>query len=98
MSIKVVISFEVEAFDKIQSVFNAAENARTEAGIAAELYRNMDAASNAWVIATAPSKQALTEFFASSIASMNRSTSPAQQERMRNTGVISPPTVTLLES
>ena len=88
MSIKAVISFEVESFDKIQSVFNAAENARTEAGIAAELYRNMDATNNAWVIATAPSREAFTAFFSS----------PAQQERMRNAGVISPPTITLLES
>ena len=61
MSITAVISFEVESFDKIQSVFNAAENARTEAGIAAELYRNMDATNNAWVIATAkPSSPVLT--------------------------------------
>jgi hypothetical protein len=88
MSIKIVISFEVESFDKMQSVFNAAENARTEAGIAAEIYRNIDATNNAWVIITAPSREAFTAFFSS----------PAQRERMRNAGVISPPIVTFLES
>ena len=88
MSIKILISFEVRDFSEMKSVFDAAADARTEAGIAAEAYRNMDAPNNAWVIGTAPSKEAFTAFFSSQ----------AQKERMRNAGVISPPTVTLLES
>ena len=48
----------------------------------------MDAPNNAWVIGTAPSKEAFTVLFSST----------AQKERMINAGVISPPTVTLLES
>ena len=88
MSIKILISFEVRDFSEMKSVFDAAADARTEAGIVAEAYRNMDAPNNAWVIGTAPSKEAFTAFFSS----------PAQKERMKNAGVISPPTVTLLES
>ena len=88
MSIKIVISFEVSGFSEMKSVFDAAADARTEAGIAAEAYRNMDAPNNAWVIGTAPSKEAFTAFFSS----------PAQKERMKNAGVISHPIVTFLES
>ena len=88
MSIKILISFEVRDFSEMKSVFDAAADARTEAGIAAEAYRNMDAPNNAWVIGTAPSKEAFTAFFSS----------PSMKERMRTVGVISPPTVTLLES
>ena len=43
MSIKILISFEVRDFSEMKSVFDAAADARTEAGIAAEAYRNMDA-------------------------------------------------------
>ena len=88
MSIKILISFEVRDFGEMKSVFDAAADARTEAGIAAEAYRNMDAPNNAWVIGTAPSKEAFTAFFSA----------PAAQERMRNAGEISPPTIILLES
>lgn len=88
MSINLVISLEVEDFDKIKSVFEAAANARIEAGITAEIYRNIDCPNNAWVLGTASSKEKFAAFFSS----------PAQQERMKNAGVISPPTVTLLES
>ena len=88
MSITVIISFEVEDFDKLKSVFDAAEKFRTEAGITAAAYKNMDAPNNVRIICTATSKEAFTAFFSS----------PAQKERMRNAGVISPPTVTLLES
>ena len=63
MSIKILISFEVRDFSEMKSVFDAAADARTEAGIAAEAYRNMDAPNNAWVIGTAPSKEAFTAFF-----------------------------------
>ena len=57
------ISFEVRDFSEMKSVFDAAADARTEAGIAAEAFRNMDAPNNAWVIGTAPSKEAFTAFF-----------------------------------
>jgi heme-degrading monooxygenase HmoA len=87
MSVKVLLSLEVEDFNKMKSVFDAAENARTEAGITAEAYRNMDVPNNVWVISTASSKEAFSAFFSS----------PAQKERMRNAGVISPPTITFLE-
>ena len=63
MSVKVLLSLEVEDFNKMKSVFDAAENARTEAGITAEAYRNMDAPNNAWVISTASSKEAFVAFF-----------------------------------
>lgn len=87
MSVKVLLSLEVEDFNKMKSVFDAAENARTEAGITAEAYRNMDVPNNVWIISTASSKEAFGAFFSS----------PAQKERMRNAGVISPPTITFLE-
>ena len=87
MSAKILLSLEVEDFNKMKSVFDAAENARTEAGITAEAYRNMDAPNNAWVISTTSSKEAFVAFFSS----------PSQKERMRNAGVISPPTITFLE-
>ena len=88
MSIKVIVSFEVEDFDKFKSGFDTGGNARTEAGIMLEAFKNMDAPNNVWVIGTAPSKEAFAAFFSA----------PAAQERMRNAGVISPPTITLLES
>ena len=87
MSIKILISLEVRDFSEMKSVFDAAADARTEAGIAAEAYRNIDAPNNAWVIGTAPSKEAFTAFFSA----------PAAQERMRNAGVVSAPTITFLE-
>ena len=88
MSIKVIVSFEVEDFDKFKSGFDTGGNARTEAGIAAEAFKNMDAPNNVLVIGTASSKEAFTAFFSA----------PAAQERMRNAGVISPPTITFLEA
>ena len=87
MSINLVISLEVEDFNKTKSVFDTAANARIEAGITAEIYRNIDRPNNAWIIGTASSKEAFAAFFSS----------PAQQERMKNAGVTSPPTVTLLQ-
>ncbi|MQF48769.1 hypothetical protein FIM08_02560 [SAR202 cluster bacterium AC-647-N09_OGT_505m] len=88
MSIKVIVSFEVEDFDTFKAGFDTGENARTEAGIAAEAFKNMDAPSNVWVVGTAPSKETFISFFSA----------PTAQERMRNAGVISAPTITLLES
>jgi hypothetical protein len=87
MSIKVIVSFEVEDFDKFRSGFDTGGNTLTEAGITAEVFKNIDAPNNVWVIGTAPSKETFTAFFSA----------PAAQERMRNPGVVSPPTITLLE-
>ena len=38
MSIKILISFEVRDFSEMKTVFDAAADARAEAGIAAEAY------------------------------------------------------------
>ena len=88
MSIKVIVSFEVEEFDTFKSGFDTGESARIEAGVSAEAFNNIDAPNNVWVISTAPSKEVFTAFFSA----------PAAQERMRNAGVISPPTITFLKS
>jgi hypothetical protein len=88
MSIKVIISFEVEDFGKFKSVFDAGENVRNEAGITLELHKNMDAHNNVWVIGAAASKEVFTEFLKD----------PSAQERMRNGGVIQPLNITFLES
>ena len=88
MSIEVTISLEIESFDRLKSVFDAAEDARVEAGITARLYRNIDAPNNAWVISTVASKEVFGAFFSSS----------AQQERMKAAGVTAPPIITFLES
>ena len=87
MSIKVIVSFEVEEFDTFKSGFDTGGPARTEADITAEAFKNVDAPNNVWVIGTAPSKEAFTAFFSA----------PSAQERMKNAGVISPPTTTFLE-
>ena len=88
MSIKILISFEVRDFSEMKSVFDAAADARTEAGIAAEAYRNMDAPNNVRIICTATSKEAFTAFFSA----------PAQQERMKNAGVTEAPSVTFIQA
>jgi hypothetical protein len=48
----------------------------------------MDSPNNVWVIGTVTSKEAFWAFM----------TSDAQKERMKTAGVVSPPTVTLLEA
>ena len=63
MSIEVTISLEIESFDQLKSVFDAAENARIEAGVTAKLYRNIDVPNNALVIATVASKEVFGAFF-----------------------------------
>ena len=88
MSIEVTISLEIESFDQLKSVFDAAENARIEAGVTAKLYRNIDVPNNALVIATVASKEVFGAFFSSS----------AQQERFKAAGVTAPPIITFLES
>ncbi len=88
MSIKVLISFEVEDFDETKCNFDDNKSFRTAAGLSAEIYKNIDAPNSAWIIGAAPSKQAFTAFFSS----------PAQKERMKNAGVVSAPVVTFLEA
>ena len=88
MSITIIVSFNVEDFDKWNSEFDQGENSRTEPGITVTAYRNMDAPNNVWAIGTATSKEAFDAYFSA----------PAQQERMKNGGVMSLPTITFLES
>lgn len=87
MSITVVVSFEVEGFDKFKSVFDTGRTARSEAGLEAEAYQNIDSPNNVWVIGTTTSREAFAAFFAD----------PASQERLKNAGAISSPTITFLE-
>lgn len=90
MSIKAIISMETEDFDKLSKVFNSsdAQNARSEAGLNAELHKNIDNPNNAVVIGEIPSKESFIGFMLS----------PVQKERMKNAGVSSPPTFTFIES
>ena len=74
-------------YASFKSRFEQGRPHREEAGISAEAYRNIDSPNNVWVIGTATSKEAFRGFFASD----------AQKERMKNAGVISPPTVTFME-
>ena len=80
----------VDDYDNWSTIFNSEgpRNARSEAGLIVEGYRNLDNPKNVIVIGTAPSKEAFLEFF----------TSPQQKERMQSAGVISKPTVTFLEN
>ena len=89
MSIKVVIFLEVGDFEVFSNGFysDAARNARQEAGIKAEVHQGLDNPNQAVAIATAPSKEEFSAFFAS----------PAQQERMQSAGVQSPPVITFLK-
>lgn len=88
MSIQVVIMFKVQDFDQFKSAFTAAERFRTEAGLTAKGYRNLDDPNSAVVIGTAPTKEAFVSFFSSQ----------AQQERMKNAGLTEPPSVTFIEA
>ena len=88
MGIKIIISFEVADFADFKSVFQKGRPYREEAGISeSEAYRNIDSPNSVWVIGTATSKEAFMDFFASD----------AQKERMKDAGVISPPTITFLK-
>lgn len=88
MGIKIINSFEVADFADFKSVFQKGRPYREEAGISeSEAYRNIDSPNSVWVIGTATSKEAFMDFFASD----------AQKERMKDAGVISPPTITFLK-
>jgi hypothetical protein len=89
MSVKVIVSLDVADFRNFKSRFDNGRSAREDAGISeSEAYQNMDLPNNVWVIGTATSKEAILEFFASA----------AQTERMKGAGVISAPTITILEA
>lgn len=88
MSVRVIVSFYVEDFSKFKTGFHTGAEARSEAGIEAEAYQNTDVPNNAWVILTAQSREDFNLFFSN----------PVTQERMRNVGIISDPTITFLES
>ena len=88
MSIKVIVSMEVENFDSFSKAFNSEgpQTARKEAGIVAKAHKNLDSPTNAVVIGTVDSKEVFQSFFST----------PEQAERMKNAGVVSKPTVTFL--
>ena len=88
MSVKVVISMDIEDFDSWSAGFNAGSEHRKAAGIEAKAYKNLDNPNNGVVIGTVPSKEAFLAFFST----------PEQAERMKSAGVVSQPVVTILES
>ena len=87
MGITVIISHQVEDFQRWKIGFDAHESARSGAGIKASAYRKLDDPNNVYVIATAASKEVFDAFISS----------PGLQEAMQKAGVISPPEFTILE-
>ncbi|MBM32225.1 MAG: hypothetical protein CL764_05110 [Chloroflexi bacterium] len=90
MSIKALMSLEVENFEKFFNVFSSsnAQKARDEAGINSKVHKNVDKPNNVIIISEVCCKEVITEFM----------TTSQQKERMKNAGVLSPPTITWLES
>ena len=87
MPVTVVVSFEVEEFTKFKAGFDSGQSRREQAGLHANVYQVVGNPNEAFVIGTTPSIEAFGAFFGD----------PAQQERMRNSGVTSPPDITFLE-
>lgn len=87
MGITVILSHQVEDFQKWKIGFDTHESARREAGVTATAYRKLDDPNDVYVIATAASKEVFDAFISS----------PGLQEAMKNAGVISPPEFTVLE-
>jgi hypothetical protein len=88
MSVKIIVSMDIEDFDSWSAGFNAGSDSRKEAGIEAEAYKNLDNPNNAVAIGTASSKEAFLAYFAT----------PEQAERMQSAGVVSQPVITFLET
>ena len=90
MSIKAVMSLEVEDFDKFFNVFSSsdAQKARDKAGIKSKVHKNVDNPNNVILISEVCCKEVITDFMATS----------AQKERMKNAAVLSPPTIMWIES
>ena len=87
MSITVIMSHQVEDFDRWKIGFDGHESARAEATMQAKPYRNTDDPNHVCVIATAESKEAFEAF----------TSSPDPQEAMKKARVISQPEFTILE-
>ena len=87
MSITVIVSTKVTDFEKWQAMFDAIENQRVSAGIHATAYRNISDPGSAYVIGTAPSKEAFVEFFSS----------PERKRIEDSDAVIGKPEVVMLE-
>ncbi len=87
MSVKVIVSFEVEDWDNFKSKFDSFEPFRTEANITANAYKQVGTGETVYIIGDAPSIEAFQAF----------SGSDAQAERMKSAGVKSAPNVVVLE-
>lgn len=87
MSITALVALKIEDYEKFEAAFASRESERTEAGIAAKAYRDMDDANKAVVIETVPSKEALFSFMAK----------PEIQQTMQNATIQGSPDVTFLE-
>ena len=87
MSVKVIVSFEVEDWDNFKSKFDSFEPFRTEANITANAYKQVGTADTVYIIGDAPSIEAFQAF----------SGSDAQAERMKSAGVKSAPNIVVLE-
>ena len=87
MSITVIISHQVENFDRWKIGFDGHESTRAEAKIQAKAYRRADDPNHVYVIGTAESKEAFDAF----------TSSPDLQEAMKKARVISQPEFTILE-
>ena len=87
MSVTVIVSLNVEDFDKWHTAFASMSSKREEVGLHAKAHRNIDDKNNVVVIGTAPSKEVFLEMF----------TSPEIQELQKNIGVLGPPEVKFLE-
>ena len=88
MSVTVIVSLNVEDFDKWHTAFASMSSKREEAGLHVKSHRNIiDDENNAVVIDTAPSKEGFLGMF----------TSPETQELQKNAGVLGPPEVKFVE-
>ena len=88
MSITVMVSLEVADFDAWKAVFDADSDNREKAGIRATPYKDMDNPNHVHVIGTAPSKESFLTFFSN----------PELQERIKKSGVQSPPEIKFLKN